>query len=134
MNCPGRGEILPGVWLLREKEHQDQDDKRDHEAPVNSDCDCNPHPRWSFGHSSSPPLRWHGPQVVLSGLRIDGPIFRTDLATASHAHKEGAISLWVWICCGMCEPSHAAKAGECVRLTRFDFALRHRRGAPHSFA
>ena len=29
-----------------------------------------------FSSMSSPPLRWHGPQVVHSGLRTDDPIFR----------------------------------------------------------
>src|SRR5580658_2375789 len=43
----------------------------------------------NFSSMSSPPLRWHGPQVVLGGLRTDGPLFRADLSRhRSHTRKK----------------------------------------------
>lgn len=41
-------------------------------------------------------------------------------AAASHTRKEGRISLWIWIWCGMCEPSHAQDGGFAPSLTRIN--------------
>ncbi|MGB0052466.1 MAG: hypothetical protein WBQ02_09510, partial [Terracidiphilus sp.] len=42
----------------------------------------------------SPPLRWHGPQVVHSGLRTDDPIFRIDLSPPLPTHAKEARSVY----------------------------------------
>jgi hypothetical protein len=76
---PGRGWALPGVWLPRQKDRQDEDNDRRHKPPIDGNRNDDTHPGRFLAHSSSPPLRWHGPQVARHGLRTDGSLFRADL-------------------------------------------------------
>jgi len=70
--------VLPGVWLPKQQ-RQDEDCERRYEPPVNGDCNDHSHPGRFLIQPSSPPLRWHGPQVASDGLRTDGALFRADL-------------------------------------------------------
>lgn len=45
----------------------------------------------SYSSLALTPFHWNGPQVVTSGLRAVGPIFRTDLLLHPHSHFERGI-------------------------------------------
>jgi hypothetical protein len=79
--------VLPGVWLPHQQ-RQDEDYDSYHEPPINGNGDSHSHPGRFLIQSSSPPLRWHGPQVVIGGLRTDSPFFWADLPLLPLPHTQ----------------------------------------------
>ena len=90
----------------------------------------------TYHPTPSPPLRWHGPQVVHSGLRTDDPIFRIDLSPPLPTHakeaqlvyrqdfdRERASRHTRWPCAfvGLRTETLGARAGEVDRRNIFSY-------------